>query len=237
MRVAPREATRHRPENIALALRDLRELKPARCPRNTDAEQPPLRSGDERRTAVVGPAEEYGSGPSGGSLFSRAACTAQLSSTYRIACNASRGDTSTSPLAAPAVPPAAPDPDPRPGSIVGDAHDAGDLTMTENRPAPTHSKENPRSIGDVVGFLSAYLVQLCESVTVPPRVEICPEEDSSGGRKAKLQIERPGELFDGARVFAITSLGLSACTIERASSSSIRKTLRSSRSYVCDHRW
>jgi hypothetical protein len=39
-------------------------------------------------------AEEYGSGPSGAALFSRAACTAQFSSTYRIACNASRGETS-----------------------------------------------------------------------------------------------------------------------------------------------
>ena len=38
-----------------------------------------------------GHAEEYGSGPIGGALFSRAACTAQFSSTYRIALNASIG--------------------------------------------------------------------------------------------------------------------------------------------------
>jgi len=38
-----------------VVLRDQRVLKPPRCPRNTDAEQPPLRAGDERRTAVVRP--------------------------------------------------------------------------------------------------------------------------------------------------------------------------------------
>jgi len=50
------------PKNILSALWGVRELKPPRCPRNTDAKQPPLRSGDERWTAVV-PAMPWSTDP------------------------------------------------------------------------------------------------------------------------------------------------------------------------------
>src|SRR2546428_1565659 len=46
------------------------------------------------------------------------------------------------------------------------------------------------------------LTDLRHGVSVPPQVEICVSQPRSAGRKARVQLERPGELFDGARVVA-----------------------------------